>query len=115
MKVIFTLVLLIFSAANLSAQSTSLDSLKRAVTQLDQDLYQVQLHLHQSQSRLRQGIVVATLGYTVTIIGGQLLGTRPKVGETLLYVGGATGLVGTVILFRGFKKISLGPPLPRRS
>lgn len=91
----------------------SYDSLKQAMIQMDQELYQVQLNLHQSQRQLKTGILVATLGYTVTIIGGQLLGKEPQIGESLLYVGGATGIVGTVILFKGFKKISLGPPLPR--
>lgn len=91
----------------------SYDSLKRAMIQLDQDLYEVQLNLHKSQKQLQTGILVATIGYTVTIIGGQLLGTKPELGETLLYVGGATGIVGTVILVKGFKKISLGPPVPR--
>jgi uncharacterized membrane protein YadS len=94
-------------------QDSSVDSLKRTVLQLDRELYQVQLNLHQAQSQLKSGILVATLGYTVTIIGGQLLGTEPEIGKTLLYVGGATGIVGTVILFKGFKKISLGPPIPR--
>lgn len=92
------------------AMKPTIDSLKRTIVALDQEIYQVKLNLHQSQSQLKTGILVATLGYTVTIIGGQLLGTEPKMGKALLYVGGATGLVGTVILFKGFKKISLGPP-----
>jgi hypothetical protein len=92
----------------------SYDSLKKSLTQVETDLYQVKLNLHQSQQQLKNGILVATLGYTVTIIGGQLLGTRPRVGEVLLYAGGATGIVGTVVLFKGFKKISLGPPMPPR-
>ena len=94
-------------------ETVSYDSLKRAMIQMDKELYQVQLNLHQSQKQLKTGILVATLGYTVTIIGGQLLGTQPEIGEALLYVGGATGIVGTVVLFNGFKKISLGPPVPR--
>lgn len=97
-----------------SQQSFSSDSLKRTIIQLDRDLRQVELNLHQSQQQLKTGILVATLGYTVTIIGGQLLGTKPQTGEALLYVGGATGLVGTVILFKGFKKISLGAPQSRQ-
>lgn len=95
-------------------QNIASDSLKRTILQLDRDLRQVELNLHQSQQQLKTGILVATLGYTVTIIGGQLLGTKPQTGEALLYVGGATGLVGTVILFKGFKKISLGAPQPRQ-
>ncbi|MFN3998371.1 hypothetical protein [Algoriphagus sp.] len=114
--VFFVLLFSVFSSIELVAQSkdqVSYDSLKREIIQLDQELYDVQLNLHQAQNQLQTGILVATLGYTVTIIGGQLLGTKPELGETLLYVGGATGIVGTVILFKGFKKISLGPPLPR--
>lgn len=114
--VFFLLLFSAFLTSNLLAQTkdqASYDSLKRAMIQMDQELYQVQLNLHNSQKQLQTGILVATLGYTVTIIGGQLLGTKPELGETLLYVGGATGIVGTVVLFKGFKKISLGPPIPR--
>lgn len=114
--VFFLLFFSTYLSSDLLAQSMdqiSYDSLKNAMVQLDQELYQVQLNLHKSQKQLQNGIFVATLGYTVTIIGGQLLGTKPELGETLLYVGGATGIVGTVILFKGFKKISLGPPIPR--
>jgi hypothetical protein len=114
--VFFILLFSAFLSKDLLAQTkdqASYDSLKRAIIQLDQELYEVQLNLHNAQNQLQTGILVATLGYTVTIIGGQLLGTNPELGETLLYVGGATGIVGTVILFKGFKKISLGPPLPR--
>ena len=102
-----------FDLLSQTQDQASYDSLKKAIIQLDQELYQVQLNLHKSQNQLQSGILVATLGYTVTIIGGQLLGTKPELGETLLYVGGATGIVGTVILFKGFKKISFGPPMPR--
>ncbi len=116
-KVVFlTFVFCVVGSYSLLAQEmdkAGYDSLKRAMIQMDQELYQVQLNLHRSQNQLKTGILVATLGYTVTIIGGQLLGTEPELGETLLYVGGATGIVGTVILFKGFKKISLGPPIPR--
>ena len=90
----------------------SIDSLKRAIIDLDQEIYEVKLNLHQSQKQLKTGILVATIGYTVTIIGGQLLGTEPDLGKTLLYVGGATGIGGTFLLVKGFKKISLGAPSP---
>ncbi|GAA5029523.1 hypothetical protein GCM10011506_17920 [Marivirga lumbricoides] len=87
-----------------------LDSLKRAVFNLQQDVEQVQLNLYNSKKTLKTGIFIATLGYTVTIIGGQLLGTNPDVGEALLYTGGAIGIAGTIVLVKGFNKISLGPP-----
>lgn len=114
MKVVFwgLLFSLFLSWESLAQKYPSYDSLKKSLTQVEADLYQVQLNLYQSQKQLKSGILVATLGYTVTIIGGQLLGTKPQLGETLLYVGGATGIIGAVVLFKGFKKISLGPPLP---
>lgn len=86
------------------------DTLTRSVVQLQNDLYQVELNLHKAQKDLKVGILVATIGYSVTILGGQLLGENPDVGRGLLYVGGATGIAGTFFLVRGFKKISLGPP-----
>ena len=113
MRQLFFLFLFCFSYGFAQGQSpvSDQDSLKRSILQLDRDLRQVELNLYQSQRHLKTGILVATLGYSVTILGGQLLGTQPQAGKALLYVGGATGLVGTVILFKGFKKISLGPPL----
>ncbi|MGM0945633.1 MAG: hypothetical protein ACQEW9_10645 [Bacteroidota bacterium] len=99
--------------AQSSEQRAAIDSLKQVVLQLDQDLYQVELNLHQSQKQLKTGIFIATVGYTVTIVGGQLLGRNPDLGEALLYAGGATGIVGTVVLVNGFKKISLGKPRSR--
>lgn len=109
-------ILLLISLPEVMAQSSSqranLDSLRRSIIQLDQDLYEVQLNLHNSKKQLKTGILIATIGYTVTIIGGQLLGTNPDAGEALLYVGGATGIVGTVVLVKGFNKISLRAPDP---
>jgi hypothetical protein len=93
-----------------SQEKINLDSLVNAMVKLEKEVYEVQLNLHQSQKQLKTGIFVATLGYTVTIIGGQLLGTRPELGEALLYTGGAIGIAGTVVLVKGFNKISLGPP-----
>jgi hypothetical protein len=115
MKILFLLVLAMFiSSSNLKAQvqekTVSLDSLMNAVVKLENDVYEVKLNLEKSKNQLKTGIFVATLGYTVTIIGGQLLGTNPQLGEALLYTGGAIGIGGTVILVKGFNKISLGPP-----
>lgn len=93
-----------------TAENINLDSLVNQVLALEEDLYQVKLNLHQSQKRLKTGIFIATVGYSVTILGGQLLGTRPQLGKTLLYTGGAIGIGGTVTLVSGFNKISLGPP-----
>lgn len=87
-----------------------IDSLQKTVLLLEKRVFDIETNLYKAQSQLKTGILVATIGYTVTIIGGQLLGTRPQLGETLLYVGGGIGIAGTVVLVKGFNKISLGPP-----
>lgn len=115
MKTLFLLVLVtLLASANLKAQvqesTANLDSIMNAVVKLENDIYEVKLNLEKSKSQLKTGIFVATFGYTVTIIGGQLLGSNPQLGEALLYTGGAIGISGTVILVKGFNKISLGPP-----
>lgn len=115
MKIFFLLLFVVLvSGSNLKAQvqerAVNLDSLMNAVVKLEQDIYEVKLNLDKSKNQLKTGIFVATLGYTVTIIGGQLLGTNPQLGEALLYTGGAIGIGGTVILVKGFNKISIGPP-----
>ena len=88
----------------------SLDSLKYAIINLQEEVQVIETNLYRSKKTLKTGVFIATLGYTVTIIGGQLLGTKPELGEALLYTGGAIGITGTVILVKGFNKISLGPP-----
>ncbi|UJP64601.1 hypothetical protein [Mongoliitalea daihaiensis] len=91
------------------------ETMKRTIMQLEQDLYEVKLNLNQAQNQLKNGILVATIGYSVTILGGQLLGSNPEWGRGLLYAGGAIGIAGTVVLVKGFNKISLGPPAKPRS
>jgi hypothetical protein len=84
-----------------------LDSIKKEIFTIKNDVNQIQLQLSDAKKTLKTGIFVATLGYTVTIIGGQLLGTNPELGEALLYTGGAIGIGGTIVLVNGFNKISL--------
>jgi len=95
-----------FSQAEMTRQE--FDSIKRAVIQLDLQVNQINQNLIGAKRTLKTGVFIATLGYTVTIIGGQLLGVNPDLGEALLYAGGAIGIGGTIILVRGFNKISLG-------
>ncbi len=87
-----------------------LDSIKREIFNLQNDVQELQFNLYNAKKTLKTGVFIATLGYTVTIIGGQLLGTNPQLGEVLLYTGGAIGVGGTIVLVNGFNKISLGPP-----
>lgn len=109
---IFLEVFVLSSFAQTQSHQANLDSLRREILNLDKELYEVQLNLDRSKNQLKKGIFIATIGYTVTIIGGQLLGSNPDVGKSLLYVGGATGIVGTVVLVKGFNKISLKAPTP---
>jgi hypothetical protein len=114
MKYIFILTAGIFlNVSNSSAQDFSkqeLDSIKREIFTIKNDVQEIQLQLADAKKTLKTGIFVATLGYTVTIIGGQLLGTNPELGKALLYTGGAIGIGGTIVLVRGFNKISLKKP-----
>jgi len=87
-----------------------LDSIKKEIFTIKNDVQQIQLQLADAKKTLKTGIFVATLGYTVTIIGGQLLGTKPELGEALLYTGGAIGIGGTIVLVNGFNKISWKKP-----
>ncbi len=112
--ILFCFFIIVFSASGQSQKMPELDSLNRAIIELDQEVYQIQLNLHQAQNQLKTGIFVATVGYTITIIGGQLLGSNPDLGKGLLYAGGATGIAGTFVLVKGFNKISLGRPSLRR-
>ncbi|GHB24783.1 hypothetical protein [Mongoliitalea lutea] len=120
MKKLFTLVLFVFlgvqTGFSQSDQSAvNQESMQRTIMQLQHDVYEVQLNLHQAQRQLKNGILVSTIGYSVTILGGQLLGNNPELGRGLLYAGGAIGIAGTVVLVKGFNKISLGPPTKPKS
>ncbi len=84
------------------------DSLKAVVFNVSNDVQQIDLNLQKAEKKLKTGILVSTIGYTVTIIGGQLLGgPNNDTGEVLLYAGGAIGITGTIMLFDGFKHFSL--------
>ncbi len=82
-----------------------IDSLKREIMLLNVEVDNIQLGLQESKKSLKRGIFVATLGYSITIAGGQLLGTNPTAGEALLYAGGAVGIAGTVLLVKAFDKL----------
>ncbi|RZS97028.1 hypothetical protein [Cecembia calidifontis] len=115
MKKLFLFFLFYLVQFDLSAQTyqiASTDTLPKTVLLLEKRVFEIENNLYQSKKQLKTGIFVATLGYSVTIVGGQLLGSNPKLGETLLYVGGGIGISGTVILVKGFKKISVRPPGP---
>ncbi len=83
---------------------TTVEDLKAQVLQMQQDVDNIQLNLVTSEKKFKRGILVATIGYTVTITGGLLLGrSNDQLGQVLLVAGGATGAVGTVLLVDSFK------------
>jgi len=94
-----------FSAQAQSTQSLDIDSLKSEIFQMKSDVQQIQLNLNQAKKRFNTGIIVATVGYSVTIAGGLILGENADLGNTLLWTGGAIGVGGTFLLMQGFKFI----------
>ena len=62
-----------------------------------------------SENKFKRGILIATIGYSVTIAGGLMLGRKyDDAGKILLITGGA----GTVLLVDSFKY--LGRPHRRK-
>ncbi|GAA0892227.1 hypothetical protein GCM10009122_19060 [Fulvivirga kasyanovii] len=81
-----------------------LDTLKQQVLTLQADVDNIHLNLEKSKSKFQRGILVATLGYTITIAGGLMLGREnDELGQGLLIAGGVTGVVGTYMLVDAFK------------
>lgn len=80
------------------------DSLRQQILQLQQDVDRIELNLGQAQAKFQRGIALATIGYSVTIAGGLMLGrSNDKLGQGLLVAGGATGITGTFLLVDSFK------------
>jgi hypothetical protein len=100
----------VFIATSLHAQNNESDTLvnreqlEKQILALRADVEHIQLNLGTSEKRFKRGIVVATLGYSVTIAGGLMLGRKyDDVGKGLLIAGGITGITGTVLMVDAFK------------
>lgn len=80
------------------------EELKKQILELNDRIDQVQLNLVTSEKKFKRGILVATIGYSLTITGGLMLGrSNDQLGQVLLVAGGATGTVGTVLMIDSFK------------
>ncbi len=80
------------------------EQLKNEILLLKGDIEQIQVNLSQSQNKFKRGIIVATLGYSVTIAGGLMLGRKnDDLGKVLLVSGGVTGITGTIMMADAFK------------
>ncbi|MCD9016672.1 hypothetical protein [Parachryseolinea silvisoli] len=107
----FTFTILLFLAlSGAHAQQHQADSvvsgerLKDELLALRADVDNIQLNLGRSERHFKAGIAVATLGYSVTIAGGLMLGRkRDDLGKALLLAGGVTGITGTFLMVDAFK------------
>jgi hypothetical protein len=106
MKLVFAS-FLIFIATIVWAQEKNLptlESLHQQVLQLQADVNNIQINVNQSEKKFKRGIAVATIGYSVTIAGGLMLGRKnDELGKILLVGGGATGITGTILMVDAFK------------
>jgi len=87
----------------LSAQNQQLDSILFRVERMELETKDINLRIAKSRNQLQTGILVSTIGYSITIAGGLMLGReRDELGQVLLVTGGATGATGTFLLFDSF-------------
>ena len=98
---------------NSLGQQADLDSLKqREILALKTEMRNLELDMATGEKKFKRGILVATIGYSVTIAGGLMLGRKyDDVGKVLLVTGGTTGIIGTAMMLDSFKY--LGNPYRR--
>ena len=100
--ILFSLLLCSFHA--FSQTQSQLDSLKQEILEIQADVEHINMNLEKSKAKFQRGILVATIGYTLTIAGGLMLGREnDELGQVLLVTGGVTGITGTVLLVDAFK------------
>jgi len=103
-RVIFIFLLAIPFIGHTQSNIVDVEQLKKEVLLLQSDVENIQINLNQSQNKFKRGIALATLGYTVTIAGGLMLGRKnDDLGKGLLIAGGATGITGTIMMVDAFK------------
>ena len=109
MKITFTLLFSLFLCFVHGQEITrdsliEMDQLKKELLSLRAEVDNIQINLGKSEKHFKRGIVVATIGYSVTIAGGLMLGRKhDDVGKALLIAGGATGITGTILMVDAFK------------
>ena len=109
MRFLFFFVMLVGFTFFTQAQSqqAQIDSLKREILQMKVDIQEVSFNLDQSRKKFKNGLLIATLGYAVTITGGLMLGREnDDLGKVLLVTGGVTGVTGTAIMLDAFNSLS---------
>ena len=87
-----------------SDQQAEIELLKKEIVLLNQNMENIQLNLGKSENKFKRGIAIATIGYSVTIAGGLMLGREnDDLGKILLVTGGAVGITGTIMMVDAFK------------
>lgn len=117
MKKIFLLLVLVFYIHQVKAQDTiNQRSIEEQILALQTDLNDIKLNLNLSEKKFKRGIATATIGYTVTIAGGLMLGRKnDDLGKVLLVTGGVTGITGTILMVDAFKYLGrIGKPKVKR-
>ncbi len=98
-----TLVLIIVMLGCQVAHAQDIDSLRRQVLALELKTQELDLRMDRTRRQFQTGILVSTLGYSITIAGGLMLGREnDQLGQVLLVAGGATGITGTYLLVDAF-------------
>lgn len=100
------LLLLLFCPLCSFAQTETKDveELKKEILLLQTDVENIQVNLTQSENKFKRGIAVSTIGYTMVIVGGLMLGREnDDLGKGLLIAGGVTGITGTIMMVDAFK------------
>ncbi|HEX6223917.1 MAG TPA: hypothetical protein VFZ52_05885 [Chryseolinea sp.] len=98
------ILMILSTSVSFGQQQTSLDSLKREILLLRTEVENLELDMAIGEKKFKRGILVATIGYSVTIAGGLMLGRKyDDAGKVLLIAGGTTGIIGTVLMVDSFK------------
>ena len=104
-------------AQTTESQSLNPDSLRSEILQLRTDLDVTRANLRTSHRKFRSGILVSGIGYTITIVGGVLLGSSKYSdwGQPLVIAGGAVGFSGALLLLNSNRFIGQAGGLSQAS
>lgn len=106
--VIISLLIISFATQAQTTLQLPSDSLKTDLLLLRKDVDNIKINLGRSENRFKTGIFVSTLGYSIVITGGLMLGRKnDELGKALLITGGATGVTGTILLVDAFRFLGI--------
>lgn len=104
-------------AQDRSSASPGADSLRTEILRLRADLDATRDNLRISHRKFRSGILVSGIGYSITILGGVLLGSQDYSdwGQPLVVAGGVVGFSGALLLLNSNKFIGRAGSATARS